>query len=184
MENSLTIERIIDKIYLIRDLKVMMDADLAKLYGVATRDLNKAVRRNFNRFPEDFMFQLSQMEFEHLMFQIGTSSWGGTRKLPFVFTELGVAMLSSVLRSDRAIRVNIQIMRVFTKMHKLLDSHQDILKRLDELQRKGVEHDHQIILIFEYLDQLEKLKQKELEQNTRQRIGYKRSDEEDPDNKH
>ncbi len=98
---------------MIRDKRVMLDKDLAELYGVTTGNLNKAVKRNYARFPDDFMFQLTKKEFNNLIFQIGISSWGGRRKLPYVFTEQGVAMLSGVLHSDRAIKVNIQIMRVF-----------------------------------------------------------------------
>src|SRR3989344_1863206 len=113
-------ERIVSKIYIIRNKKVMLDRDLAVLYGVATGNLNKAVHRNMKRFPEDFMFQLNAQEFKNLKFQIGISSWGGTRKMPYAFTEQGVAMLSSVLNSDRAISVNIQIIRTFTKIRELL----------------------------------------------------------------
>jgi hypothetical protein len=122
-------EIIISKIYLIRDQKVMLDADLAVLYGVTTGNFNKAVQRNIKRFPGDFMFQLTQQEFDNLIFQSGTSNWGGTRKLPYAFTEQGVAMLSSVLHSDRAIIVNIQIIRVFTKIRQLLETHIEILRK-------------------------------------------------------
>lgn len=111
------------KIYLIRNQKVMLDRDLAGLYDVTTGNLNKAVKRNSLRFPEDFMFQLTEKEFKDLIFQNGTSSWGGTRKLPYAFTEQGVAMLSSVLKSERAILVNIHIIRVFTRMRELLLTH-------------------------------------------------------------
>ncbi|MDO8951163.1 MAG: ORF6N domain-containing protein, partial [Draconibacterium sp.] len=118
-EVSVPEEIIGTKILLIREKKVMLDRDLAELYGVSTGNLNKAVKRNIKRFPFDFMFQLTQREFENLIFQFGTSSWGGTRKTPFAFTEQGVAMLSGVLNSDRAISVNIQIMRVFTKLREI-----------------------------------------------------------------
>jgi hypothetical protein len=104
-----------NKIYLIRGQKVMLDKDLSELYGVTTRNLNKAVKRNLKRFPKDFMFQLNKQEFENLIFQSGTSNWGGTRKLPSAFTEQGVAMLSGVLNSDRAIMVNIQIREYIPK---------------------------------------------------------------------
>src|SRR5665811_240024 len=107
-------EVIMSKIYLIRGQKVMLDSDLAELYGVETRRLNEQVKRNIDRFPEDFMFQLMEPEFENLKSQIATSSWGGRRKLPFAFTEHGVLMLSSVLNSNLAIKVNIQIMRIYT----------------------------------------------------------------------
>lgn len=162
-------EIITSKIYLIRDKKVMLDKDLAKLYDVETRVLNQAVTRNKERFPEDFMFQLSKKEFEILKSQIVTSSlpdgkagWGGTRKLPFAFTEQGVAMLSGVLHSDRAIKVNIQIMRVFTRLRALLETHREILLKLEKLERKDIEQDEKIMVIFEYLKQLEQLKQSEL----------------------
>ena len=170
-------EVIMSKIYLIHNQKVMLDADLAVLYGVSTGNLNNAVQRNIKRFPEDFMFQLTKQEFDDLIFQSGTSSWGGTRKLPYAFTEQGVAMLSSVLHSDRAIMVNIQIVRVFTRMRQLLETHTEILRKLDQLQKKDLEQDRQILLIFEYLKQLEQAKQQELEFKERKRIGFKRGDE-------
>ena len=166
MEDNLvfTEERIINKIYLIRGKKVMIDSDLAELYGVETRVLNQSVKRNMKRFPEDFMFELTIEEFDNLKSQFVISSWGGRRKLPLAFTEQGVAMLSSVLNSDRAIAVNIQIIRVFTKMREMLETHKEILKKLDELQKKEVEQDEKIMLIFEYLKQLEEVKQQELDQ--------------------
>ena len=167
-------EVIMSKIYLIRNQKVMLDMDLAVLYGVSTGNLNKAVQRNIRRFPDDFMFQLTKQEFDNLIFQSGTSSWGGTRKLPYAFTEQGVAMLSSVLHSDRAIMVNIQIVRVFTRIRQLLETHLEILRKLEQLQNKDVEQDTQILLIFEYLKQLEQTKQQELDQNQRKRIGFNR----------
>ena len=123
--NIIPIETIESKILLIRDQKVLVDKDLASLYGVATKALNQAVTRNISRFPSDFMFQLSDMEFKNLKFQFGTSSWGGTRKKPFVFTEQGVAMLSSVLRSERAVQVNIAIMRAFVKLREIISTHKD-----------------------------------------------------------
>jgi len=119
------------------------------------------------------MFELNKEEFENLRSQFGTSSWGGTRYMPMVFTEQGVAMLSSVLNSETAINVNIQIIRVFTKMRNLLSSHQEILKKIDELERKDIQQDDNIMLIFEYLKQFEEIKQQELEQKNRKTIGYK-----------
>ena len=177
MEDNLvfTEERIINKIYLIRGKKVMIDSDLAELYGVETRVLNQSVKRNIKRFPEDFMFELTIEEFDNLKSQFVISSWGGRRKLPLAFTEQGVAMLSSVLNSDRAIAVNIQIIRVFTKMREMLETHKEILKKLDELQKKEIEQDEKIMLIFEYIKQLEEVKQQELDQKKRNQIGYKRS---------
>src|SRR5512139_1817014 len=119
-------ERIVNQIHLIRGKKVMLDRDLAELYGVTTGNLNKAVSRNLERFPEDFMFQLTREELKNLIFQNGTSSWGGVRKLPRVFTEYGVVMLSSVLKSKRAIQVNIQIVKTFAKLREMLATHADL----------------------------------------------------------
>ncbi len=167
---------IMSKIYLIRGVKVMLDRDLAELYGVTTGNLNKAVNRNLKRFPADFMFRLSKQEFGNLIFQSGTSSWGGTRKMPKAFTELGVAMLSSVLHSDRAIMVNIQIIRVFTKIWQLLETHSEILRKLDELQKNDIEQDKKILIIFEYLKILEQAKQQEEEQQNRRKIGFRNED--------
>ena len=147
-------EVITNKIYFIRSQKVMLDKDLAELYGVLTRNLNKAVKRNIKRFPKDFMFQLTNEEFNNLKFQFGTSSWGGTRKLPFVFTEQGVAMLSGILNSDRAINVNIQIMRVFTKIREMLIDKLELKLEIDEIKKKLEKQDKSIDLIFTYLDTL------------------------------
>ncbi len=147
-------EQVISKIYLIRGQKVMLDRHLAELYQVETRILNQAVRRNIDRFPKDFMFQLTRQEFENLKSQIVTSSWGGVRKLPFAFTEQGVAMLSGVLNSAIAIKVHIQIIRVFAKMKSLILTHKDILLQLERLEKKFEVHDEQIQLIFEYLKEL------------------------------
>ena len=129
----------------------MLDRDLAQLYGVTTSNLNKAVRRNIERFPEDFMFQLSKEEFEDLKFHFGTSSWGGTRKLPYAFTENGVAMLSSVLNSDRAIKVNIQIMRTFTKLREMLMTHKDLKKKIEAMEEK---YDYQFKIVFDAIKEL------------------------------
>ena len=123
-----------NKIYEIRGQKVMLDFDLAKMYQVETKNLNKAVKRNIERFPEDFMFQLTSEEMANLRFQIGTSSWGGTRYLPFAFTEQGVAMLSGILRSPQAVEVNINIMRAFVHMRQYLLSHVS-RQELDELKQ-------------------------------------------------
>ena len=119
----------------------MLDSDLAKLYGVSTRRLNEQVKRNKKRFPRDFMFRLSKSELQNLMSQFATSSWGGVRKMPYVFSEQGVAMLSSVLNSETAIDVNIQIIRIFTKMRELLSSHKDILLKLEKLEKKLIKQD-------------------------------------------
>ena len=134
------------KIYLLRGKKVMLDKDLAALYGVETFNLNKAVKRNIDRFPDDFMFQLDKEEFKNLIFHFGISSWGGTRKLPYAFTENGVAMLSSVLNSKRAVQVNIQIMRTFTKIREMLLTHKDLQKKIEEMEKK---YDHQFKIVFD-----------------------------------
>ena len=169
-------EIISSKIYFIRDKKIMLDKDLAELYGVITGNLNKAVKRNISRFPEDFMFQLTKDEFDDLIFQIGISSWGGRRTPPYAFTELGVAMLSGILTSTVAIRVNIQIMRVFARMRKMLETHNAILMKLEQLEKKDIEHDEKIMLIFEYLKQMEMVKKEELDQKNRKPIGFKRKE--------
>ncbi|HBH62660.1 MAG TPA: DNA-binding protein [Nitrospiraceae bacterium] len=154
------------KIFLIKGQKVMLDRDLAVLYGVETKILNKAVRRNIERFPRDFMFQLTKDEFDNLKFQFGTSSWGGTRKLPLVFTENGVAMLSSVLNSKRAIQVNIQIMRTFTKIRTMLASNAQLARKLKALEKK---YDEQFAVVFEAIYKLMAPPEKE-----QRKIGFKR----------
>ena len=164
---------ILNKIYCIRDQKVMLDKDLAELYHVETRYLNKAVNRNLKRFPTDFMFQLTEEEFKHLMFQIGTSSWGGNRKLPFVFTEQGVAMLSGVLNSDRAINVNIQIMRIFSKVRQMLMDNTELRLEIEKIKGKLDSHDKSMEIVFRYLDELAETKST---QEPRKRIGYKSYD--------
>ncbi len=167
-------EVIMSKIYFIRDQKVMLDSDLAELYDVETKQLKRAVRRNKGRFPEDFMFELTDTEFLNLRSQFGTSNWGGVRYAPMAFTEQGVAMLSSVLSSERAITVNILIIRIFTKMRAILSTHNEILQKLEQLEKKDIEHDDKIMLIFEYLKQFEQTKQQELEKKNRPKIGYKK----------
>jgi hypothetical protein len=142
-------ETIENKIFLIRGKKVMLDRDLAALYGVKTSQLNRQVRRNRTRFPEDFMFQLNKEEFDNLKCQFGTSSWGGARKLPLAFTENGVAMLSGILSSRRAIEVNIQIMRTFTMIRRLIDTHKEIAQKISQLERKYEHHDFQIQKLFD-----------------------------------
>ena len=145
-------ERIERSIYLIRNQKVI-DRDLAELYGVETKILNKAVKRNLTRFPEDFMFQLSAEEATGLRFQIGTSKKGrgGRRYLPYVFTEQGVAMLSSVLHSPRAVQVNIEIMRAFVRLRQMLASNTELSRRLDELESN---YDGEFKIVFDAIRQL------------------------------
>ena len=147
-------ERIEQTILLLRGHKIILDRDLAAMYGVSTRDLNKAVSRNLDRFPDDFMLQLTRSEFNDLKFQFGTSSWGGTRKLPKAFTEQGIAMLSSVLRSKRAIHVNIVIMRAFVKLREFAVSHKTLATKLEQLERKVGGHDGQIRSLFDAIRQL------------------------------
>ncbi len=161
MDELLPQEVIEQKIYLIRGHKVMLDKDLAKLYGVSTKRLNEQIRRNLKRFPKDFMFQLTEKEallihsvISNLRSQIATSSWGGRRYLPYVFTEQGVAMLSSILNSERAIQVNIVIMRVFVKLRHIISTNKDLAHKLNELEHKVGKHDEDIKLIFEAIRQL------------------------------
>ncbi len=163
-------EVVMTKIFIIREQKVMIDRDLAELYGVLTGNLNKAVKRNIKRFPEDFMFQLTKEEFDNLKFQFGTSSWGGTRKPPYAFTEQGVAMLSGILSSNRAINVNIQIMRIFTKIRKVLIDNLNVKLEIEEIKKKLKNHDKNIELVFTYLDEL---LEKQEKPKPRKQIGYK-----------
>ena len=151
MTELVPVEVISSRIYLIRGIKVMLDRDLAELYEVETRVLNQAVKRNIKRFPKDFMFQLTKDEFKILKSQIVTSRWGGVRKLPLAFTEQGIAMLSGILHSDRAIHVNIQIMRVFVKLRQWLIDNKDLRKELEELKQIT---DERFQIVFETLDQL------------------------------
>jgi hypothetical protein len=143
-------ELLMNKIYLIRGQKVMLDRDLAELYGVATKVFNQAVKRNAERFPKDFMFRLKMKEWAFLRSQIVTSKTGsgGARYLPLAFTEQDVAMLSSVLNSETAIRVNIRIIRIFTKMRELLLTHKDILLQLEKMESKLAGLDADIAIIF------------------------------------
>ena len=168
-------ETILESIILIRGHKVMLDKDLALLYGVETKQLKQAVKRNSERFPEDFMFKLSGSEFKILRSQIGTSSWGGSRYPPLAFTEQGVAMLSSVLRSKRAIAVNIQIIRVFTRLRQHLASQQAILKRLENLEIDSKDHNEKLILVFKILKEL----MPGQNNSPTKRIGYRRKNEEE-----
>jgi len=158
-------ERIERRILLIRGQKVMLNADLAELYEVETKALNRAVRRNLSRFPQDFMFQLTREEAENLRCHFGTSSpWGGRRYNPLAFTEQGVAMLSSVLRSRRAVQVNIAIMRAFVKLREMLASNRDLARRLDEMEKK---YDTQFKVVFDAIRELMKPPEK-----PRRRIGF------------
>jgi phage regulator Rha-like protein len=170
-------EIIMQKIYLIRVKKVMLDKDLAELYNVDTKQLKRAVRRNITRFPEDFMFELDTKEFNDLRSQFGTSSWGGSRYSPMAFTEHGVLMLASVLNSERAVQINIQIVRIFTKMREMLQSHKDVLQRLERIEKGLAEHDNNILVLFEYIKQLEQIKHEELKRKPPVIKGYKKEKE-------
>jgi len=175
---SIPDELIMNKILIVRKVKVMIDSDLAELYGVTTKRLNEQVKRNSKRFPVDFMFQLTEQEKQEVVANCDhLKRLKFSPNLPYVFTEHGAVMLASVLNSDRAIVVNIQIVRVFTKMRQLLETHTEILRKLDQLQKKDIEQDRQILLIFEYIKQLEKARQQEIEFKERKRIGFKRDKE-------
>ncbi len=149
------IERIARAILLLRGEKVMLDSDLAVLYGVATGQLNRAAKRNRSRFPSDFMFELTAEEVANLKCQIGISSWGGRRRArPHAFTEHGIAMLSSVLNSERAVKVNIAIMRAFVKLRQMLDTNRELAQKFSELERRVGKHDEEIAAILEAIRQL------------------------------
>jgi len=176
MKNEITIpdEIITSKIYVIRDQKVMLDRDLADLYKVETKQLKRQVKRNIARFPEDFMFQLNDQEFKNWRSQFGTSNSSdkmGLRYAPFVFTEQGIAMLSSVLHSQIAIKVNIQIIRVFTKIRQMLTDNLELKLEIEDIKKKLSHQNKNIELVFSYLDEL--LEKKENPQ-PRTKIGYKK----------
>ena len=156
MNRSLIRKEIAPLIHVIRGKRVMLDSDLAELYGVETKQLNRAVRRNVARFPEDFMFQLSEQDITNLRCQIGTSSssYGGRRYRPLVFTEQGVAMLSSVLQSKEAAMINIQIIRAFVAMREFISSHVELARKLEQLEYRLGQHDEEIASMFEAIKQL------------------------------
>jgi len=152
VSNVIPLQTITNAILFIRGHKIILDEDLAKLYEVETRILTRAVKRNLERFPEDFMFQLNEEEYENLRSHLGISNQrGGRRYLPYAFTEQGVAMLSSVLRSERAVLVNIEIMRTFVKIREMLPNHKDLTKKLDNLEKK---YDKQFRIVFDAIRQL------------------------------
>jgi hypothetical protein len=167
-------EIVINKILMFRGKKVMIDRDLAELYGVTTKRLNEQVKRNTRRFPEDFMFQLTQEEKDEVVAICDhLSNLKFSANLPYAFTEHGAVMLASVLNSERAIEVNIQIVRVFTRMREMLSTHKDILLKLEKIEKKLTRHDEEIVLIFQYLKQL-----LNPPQTPRRKIGFRRNDEE------
>ena len=173
MNKAVSITEILieSKIYLVRSQKIMLDFDLAEMYDVANKALKQAVRRNMDRFPEDFMFEMTQEELTNWRSQFVTSNSlkMGLRYKPFCFTEHGVLMLSSVLRSERAVQVNIQIMRVYSKMKELLQMNKDILTKLEKLEKSSDKHDKEIRLIF---DTIKQLIAQPIERT--QRIGFKK----------
>ncbi len=166
-------QKVLNKIFIVRGQKIMLDADLAKMYKVETRRLNEQVKRNLSRFPKDFMFTLNGKEFANLMSQNATSSWGGRRKMPMAFTEQGIAMLSSVLNSEVAVGVNIKIIRVFTKLRDYAATHKEILYQLSKLEKvvKGNSSDIQNIFVV-----LRELIEKQTRPVSRNRIGFRQSD--------
>lgn len=162
-------EIVLSKIYQFRGKKVMIDADLAELYEVETRVLNQQIKRNMDRFPEDFMFTLNKEEWEQLKSQNTNSAWGGRRSLPNVFTEHGVLMLSSILNSKKAIATNIQIVRIFTRMREMLLTHKDILLQLEEIRKRSDEQDDRLDMIYNYLRRFMKE-----EKMPKRQLGYKK----------
>lgn len=167
-------QKILNRIYVVRGQKVMLDQDLAEMYRVETKRLNEQVKRNALRFPKDFMFRLTVNEFENLKSQIATSSWGGRRTLPNAFTEQGVAMLSSVLNSDVAIEVNIRIIRVFTKLREYALTHKEILLQLAKLEKEVKGNSRDIENIFVVLKEL--LEKQQKPSSPRNKIGFKQYD--------
>ncbi len=152
MGNSIvTAEEVRNRIYVIRGKRIILDTDLAELYEVETRVLNQAVTRNIERFPDDFMFQLTKQEFANLKSQIVISSWGGVRKMPRAFTEHGILMLSSVLKSERAIQVNIEIMRTFTQVREMISEYGELKEKIEQMEKK---YDHQFKIVFDAIRQL------------------------------
>lgn len=158
-------DRILRLIMWIRGQKVILDVDIAALYGVPTKALIQAVKRNTSRFPADFMFRLNKRDVSNLRSQIVTSSWGGRRSLPYAFTEQGVAMLSSVLRSRRAVRVNVEIMRAFVKLRRLLSEHQELARKIDALEQR---YDDQFQVVFDAIRGLINAPPRQ----SKRRIGY------------
>ncbi|HNW97517.1 MAG TPA: ORF6N domain-containing protein [Bacteroidales bacterium] len=177
-ENKIMIpeEIILSKIYLIRDKKVMLDRDLAEFYGIETRRLKEQVRRNIERFPEDFMIEFTKEELENFRQQFGSTSKEimGLRIAPFAFTEHGILMLASVLNTERAIQINIHLVRVFNKMREVLLTHKELFLEMDKIKSKFIDYDNKFILIFEYLKQFEESKQQQLDHANRKRIGFKK----------
>jgi chromosome condensin MukBEF ATPase and DNA-binding subunit MukB len=170
-EKALIPQEVIEqKIYLIRGKKVMLDGDLANIYGVEKRALNQAVKRNAKRFPDDFMFQLNDGEFLNLKSQIVISSWGGSRSLPYAFTEQGVAMLSGILNSNRAIEVNVQIIRTFVKLREMIISNKELRIKMEDMERK---YDKRFKVVFDTLRSLIADDKKEILIEKKEAISFK-----------
>ena len=151
MENAITVRSVENRIFIVRGHKVILDSDLAVLYRVETRTLIQSIKRNKRRFPLDFMFQLTFSEFENLKSQFVISSWGGRRSLPYVFTEQGIAMLSSVLNSVRAIQVNIQIMRAFIRLKTIIAGNEDLRRKIASMERK---YDKRFAVVFHAIQKI------------------------------
>lgn len=174
----ITEEIVISKILYIRGQKVMIDSDLAKMFGVTTKRLNEQVKRNFKRFPEHFMFNLTQEEKENVIANCDhLKKIKYSPHLPSVFTEHGIIMLSSVLNSETAIQVSVRIVEVFIKMREMFISHKELFTELEQIKKQLSFHDDQFMLIFEYLKQFEEAKQQHLEQANRKKIGYRKTEE-------
>jgi hypothetical protein len=178
-KNSMMIpeEVIMSKIYLIRGMKVMLDRDLSELYGVKAIRLREQVKRNIDRFPDNFMFRLTDEEADFLVSQNAIPDkrhLGG--HLPYVFTEHGLLMLANVLKSEKAIKVSIRIIEIFINIREMMLNHKDILIKMEKIEHLVIEHDDKISLIFEYLKQLEQAKQQEEEQRNRRKIGFRNED--------
>lgn len=165
MKEIMKSDAVLKKIHIIRGHKVMLDRDLAELYGIETKRLKEQVKRNSDRFPEDFMFELTKSERDNLRSQFATSSWGGSRYAPMAFTEQGVAMLASVLNSPRAIQVNIQIVRAFVHLRRMISSHEDLRKKIEAMEEK---YDGQFRVVFEAIKELLDIKSKPTK-----KIGFK-----------
>lgn len=163
-------EVISNKIYFIRNQKVMLDRDLAALYEVETKRINEQIKRNSARFPENFMFQLNEVEYENLKSHFATSSWGGSRKLPFAITEHGVLQLANVLKSERATQMSIKIIEVFVSLRDYLLTNLNLKLEVEQIKKKLVNHDKNIELVFSYLDELIEKREDNTE---RTKIGYK-----------
>jgi hypothetical protein len=177
-QNKISEEIVVSKILYIRGQKVMIDSDLAEMFGVTTKRLNEQVKRNIKRFPEHFMFVLTKEEKENVVANCDhLKRLKYSPYLPSIFTEHGIIMLSSVLNSETAIQVSIRIVEVFIKMREMFNTHQDVLKKFEQLETRLSNHDDQFMLIFEYMKQFEEAKQQHLEQANRRKIGFRKSED-------